>query len=234
MVRRADPAVKNLVTAPFNPDWSHFIDIWSPVINCFESKPGYTYCGGQTISRAQYDPELSRGKRLWWYQSCASHGCNIVGGDYFRGWPGYMIDDAPLRNRIMEWLTWKYDIGGELYFNTNEAYFRKKDPWRDVHLFGGNGDGTLFYPGRPDVIGGISHIPIESIRLKLIREGLEDYEYIAMLAKLKGSDTAAGYVNSFIRKAYDYDPDPQILYMVREQIARHLDRTSAEGGSGKR
>jgi hypothetical protein len=222
MVRRADPAIKNLVTAPLHKDWSDVIDIWTPVINCFERKLDKDYCE-MTVSRGEYGSELAHGKRLWWYQACSTHGCNIVGGEYFTGWPGLMIDDAGIRNRIMEWMTWKYGIEGELYFNTNEAYFKKKDPWADVHLFGGNGDGTLFYPGRPDAIGGTTNIPVESIRLKLIREGLEDYEYLVMLAKRKGNKAAEDVINSFIRNLYDFDHDPSKLYAARERIARALD-----------
>jgi hypothetical protein len=226
VVRRADPDIKNLVTAPLHKDWTNVIDIWTPVLNCFERKSGQDYCE-MTVSRADYNPELSKGKHLWWYQACSTHGCNIVGGDYFTGWPGYMIDDAPLRSRIMEWLTWKYGIAGELYFNTNEAYFKKKDPWSDVNLFGGNGDGTLFYPGRPNVIGGTTDIPIESIRLKLIREGLEDYEYLALLEKRSGPKAVTDIVNKFVRNAYDFDHDPRKLYEAREAIAKELTASSA-------
>jgi len=57
------------------------------------------------------------------------------------------------------------------------------DPWVNQYFFGGNGDGTLFYPGLPDRIGGRSDIPIESIRLKMIREGIEDYEYLVLAAR---------------------------------------------------
>jgi hypothetical protein len=222
MVKQADPTIRNLVTAPLHPEWSDFIDIWTPVINCFEQNLGLDYCE-MTVSRSGYESELSKGKELWWYQACSTHGCNIIGQDYFRGWPGYMIDDAPIRHRIMEWLTWKYKISGELYFNTNEAYFKKKDPWTDVHLFGGNGDGTLFYPGRPNVIGGTTHIPIESFRLKLIREGLEDYEYLLMLEKLKGAKAVTDLVNSLIRSINEFDQDPKKLYAIRQQIGQQLD-----------
>jgi hypothetical protein len=38
----------------------------------------------------------------------------MVGGDYFHGWPSYMIDVDAVANRIMQWLTWKYDVKGEL------------------------------------------------------------------------------------------------------------------------
>ncbi len=50
--------------------------------------------------------------------------------------------------------------------------------------FTGNGDGTLFYPGTPAKIGGTSHIPVASIRLKMIREGMEDYEYLKLVSDL--------------------------------------------------
>ena len=224
-VHRADPELKNLVTAPLHREWTGFVDIWTPVINCFERKPKQDdYCE-MTVSRSVYDSELAGGKQLWWYQACSSHGCNIVGGEYFRGWPSYMIDHDGVRNRIMEWLSWKYDIKGELYFSTDEA-FANKNPWKDVRLFGGHGDGTLFYPGRPDVVGGTTQIPIESIRLKLIREGLEDYEYLGMLTKLAGSKTAADLVNSIVRTTYDFDHNPEKLYAVRESVGREISRLS--------
>jgi hypothetical protein len=220
-VRKADPELKNLVTAPLRGEWSSFVDIWTPTINCFEQKPGPDEYCVPTVARASYDPELAKGKKLWWYQACGTHGCYIVGGEYFRGWPTYVIDSDAIRNRIMQWMTWRYGIQGELYFATNEAYFRK-DPWKDVHLFGGNGDGTLFYPGNPEIIGGTTHIPIESIRLKLIREGLEDYEYLAALAKLAGQQKVADLVNTLIRATYDFERDPHKLLALRESMGRQL------------
>jgi hypothetical protein len=227
-VRRADPAVKNLVTAPLNPGWSDFIDVWSPLINCFERKAQHSEFCDPMVERRAYDPETTKQKKLWWYQSCASHGCFVVGGDYFRGWPSYMVDTAPVRNRIMEWLSWKYGMQGELYFATNEAYIKKPDPWKDISLFGGNGDGTLFYPGLPNIIGGTTHIPIESMRLKLIREGLEDYEYLTMLAKLKGPAVVADSVNGVIRSTFDFDQDPKKLYAVRESMGREIHKLSTQ------
>jgi len=222
VVHRGDPSVKNLVTSPLHPDWSDVIDIWTPLINCFERKPHQSDFCTPMIDRDAYDAEVEKGKKLWWYQSCGSHGCFVVGGEYFRGWPSYMIDDAPVRNRIMEWLTWKYSIRGELYFSMNESYGKKKDPWSDVHLFGGNGDGTLFYPGRPDVVGGVTHIPIESIRLKLIREGLEDYEYLTILARQKGDGPVMEAINGLLRNTYDYDQDPKKLYAVRQWMGQEI------------
>jgi hypothetical protein len=227
VLRQADPELKNLVTVRLRPEWAHFVDIWTPTVNCFDRKQGEDYCD-ETIERARYDSEIAKGKKLWWYTACSSHGCYIVGGDYFRGWPTYVIDAEAIRTRILEWMTWKYGIQGELYFATNEAFF-KKDPWKNVHLYGGNGDGTLFYPGLPEIIGGTTHIPIESIRLKLIREGLEDYEYLVAFTKIAGHQAVANSVSTMIRKAYDFDSDPRALFALRESMGRELSTRNQKG-----
>lgn len=223
-VHTADPGLRNLVTAPFHPDWSDFIDVWTPPINCFERKPHqYDFCNPM-VERTSYQPELTKGKQLWWYQACGSHGCDVIGGEYFRGWPTYMIDAAPVRNRIMEWLTWKYGMQGELYYSMDEAFVRKPDPWKDVNVYAGNGDGTLFYPGRPQIIGGTKQIPIESIRLKLIREGLEDYEYLVMLTKLAGYQEVSDGITGLLHTTYDYNQDPAKMMAAREWLGREINR----------
>jgi len=225
----ADPGIKNLVTAPLDRAWSKEIDIWTPTVNCFFDKPGFNHYCRETVERSGYDRELSTGDKLWWYQACGSHGCYIVGGQYFRGWPSYVIDNTGMSNRIMQWMTWKYDISGELYFNINEAYGKESDPWRDVLRFGGNGDGTLVYPGRPQDIGGNSHIPIESIRLKLIREGLEDYEYLTLLTRAAGSETTRTFVNQLVENGFTFEKDPAKLYEIRRQIGEKLARITPYG-----
>ena len=98
---------------------------------------------------------------MWWYQACNTHGCNIVGGDYFTGWPSYMIDTAMIRSRAQEWLSFAWDVTGELYWDTTYAYSVGASPWTDQYQFSGNGDGTIFYPGTPARIGGTTHIPLK-------------------------------------------------------------------------
>jgi hypothetical protein len=134
-----------------------------------------------------------------------------------------MVDISPVANRIMEWMTWKYGVQGELYYSTTDAY-NMGNPWDDVNRYGGNGDGTLFYPGRPDRIGGKTHIPVESIRLKLIREGLEDYEYLHMLGS---SPIAAEAANSIVHATHDFDHDPTKLYAARRLMGEELSRRGA-------
>lgn len=224
LVHQADRRLRNLVTSPLRAALDGRIDIWAPLINCFETKPGSPEFCEPTVPRRDYDAEIRKHRSLWWYQSCASHGCDIMGGKYFTGWPSYVIDSGAVSNRIMPWMSWKYRIDGELYYNMVEAFSREVDPLEDAFLHGGNGDGTLFYPGRPRMIGGTTQIPLESIRLKLIREGLEDFEYFVLLSNLTNGAAADRWVDQIVQNTYTFDPLPEDLYQVRQAFGEEIQR----------
>jgi len=232
LIKQADPDLRVLSTVDIKVGTEQkligVLDIWVPVINAMHDKPGEVcwyseYAGNQ---RDQYDERLAAGDELWWYQSCMSHGCYTSDDECESGWPSYMIDVPAIYNRIMEWQTFKYNISGELYFATNYAYEHNdnasNDPWNTVYYFGGNGDGTLFYPGRPHKIGGTHHIPVASIRLKMIREGMEDYEYMKMLKDLGAEPFARSQVDSVVTNTYTFTHDPATLYTARENMAERI------------
>ena len=121
------------------------------------------------------------------YASCLSHGCREIpaGGRLraemrraFAGWPGYEIDRPGTAARAVAWLAFRRGLAGELYYDMLQAWTR--DPWTDVRAFAGNGDGTLLYPGRPAELGGTHPFPVPSIRLKVIRDALEDVELLRL------------------------------------------------------
>jgi hypothetical protein len=59
------------------------------------------------------------------------------------------------------------------------------EPWSNpafAHPRHYNGGGFLFYPGLPCGIDG----PVAGMRVKNLRDGMEDYEYFAILEKLAG------------------------------------------------
>ncbi len=233
LVHQADPELRTLVTTDIQQGETHDIvddvDVWVPLINFMDNKPGETcwqspYAGNQ---RDLYTPLITAGDELWWYQSCMSHGCD--GSDSsspcYTGWPSYMIDIPAIYNRIMEWESFKYAVSGELYFEVTWAYkgiSGNKDAWNNQYYFGGNGDGTLFYPGRPDKIGGTRHIPVESIRLKMIREGMEDYEYMKKLKDLGETGFLDQQLATVVTNAHTFTHDPSLLYRVREGMAERI------------
>jgi hypothetical protein len=203
-----------------------------PLVNCLELRPGSADFCHETPDLSAYDAERARGKRFWIYQSCASHGCGGKGGAYFEGWPSYMIDASGAANRVMQWVAWKYKAEGELYFSMNEAYAYPGDPWTDFFLSGGNGDGTLFYPGRPARIGGHTDIPIESLRLKLIREGMEDFEYLALVAAARGMKAADEFAARIVEKPWSSENRPEKFAQIRQEMAHVLSGDAQAVGSG--
>jgi hypothetical protein len=96
----------------------------------------------------------------------------------FARWPGYEIDRPATAARAVPLLGYRRGLKGELYYAMLHAW--DADPWTDVRAFAGNGDGTLLYPGRPEALGGTRPFPVESLRLKIIRDALEDVELLAM------------------------------------------------------
>jgi hypothetical protein len=229
LARRADPALPTLLTEPLVPALVPAVDLWVPLVNCFEPT-GAATCGGAPVGRRAYRRAEERGGRVWWYQSCASHGCDGVGGREFDGWPSYAVDAPALAHRVLPWLAWRYGIEGELYFNTVEAYADGPDPWRDARRHGGNGDGTLFYPGTPARIGGSTHVPVESLRLKQIRDGLEDFEYLALASGTEAARQARSWAAFVAQRTDRWQRRPEALLRARTAIGRALARQEAQGG----
>jgi MYXO-CTERM domain-containing protein len=217
--RAGDPDVPTLVTTTTAEAAAHNvsgIDLFVPVVNFMEDRPGTQYAGSQ---RAKYPANV------WWYQSCMSFGCSGVGAGYDytggSGWPTYAIDSDATRNRAMEWMSFSYDMTGELYYETTQAYFGG-DPWVSETAFGGSGDGTLFYPGTTGRIGGQTEIPVESFRMKMIRDGMEDYELLAMAKKLGLGDQAKAIAKGVYSVTYQSTTSPAAIDSARAQLAQMI------------
>jgi hypothetical protein len=230
--KSVDPAFRTLVTTSIQDadarGVTSSIDLLVPVINYLHDKPGYKHAGNQ---RAKYDAFLAGSplREVWAYQSCMSHGCggyvnfeNPGASDsYYAGWPSYMIDASAVQNRAMQWLAFSYDLTGELYYEVTMAYGRN-DPWTSQWEFSGNGDGTLFYPGTPAKIGGATHVPVASIRLKMIREGMEDYEYLRLLSDAGDEGLAREIARTVFPNPYTTSVSPSALMAARERLARRI------------
>src|SRR5205807_5534398 len=133
------------------------------------------------------------------------------------GWPSYAVDTDGTRNRAMEWLSFTYNMQGELYYEMTMSF--SGDPWNNQFAFGGTGDGTLFYPGTPAKIGGSTDIPVESLRLKGIRDGMEDYELLNLAAKLGQGDKAMQIAQGVYPKTYQATTTPAALDSARAELA---------------
>ncbi len=186
----------------------------------------------------------------WWYLSCNTFGCGYGIADR---WPTYLIDTDPVSNRIFQWMSKKYGPTGELFWKVDACFFNYRgapgpcgteaDPWESQFLYGGNGDGTLYYPGTQVRLGTANQlqlpVPLPSVRLKHIRDGLEDYEYMvaaeAQAVWPVGLDADLtevihqGTAHSLIHTSRNFTQDPEVLRSARRALgdalhaARHQD-----------
>lgn len=233
--RKIDPAVRTIITSTIVQADAHgatgSVDIFAPVINYLDNKPGTgLFEGDQTRAYAAWRAADPR-HRFWAYESCMSHGCGKCGATHtdphYQGWPQKVIDASAVQNRCFPWLAFRFGVEGELYY---DAAIKLDTAWERNGLcaFSGEGDGTVFYPGKPSVIGGRDDIPIESIRMKLIREGMEDYEYLHM-ARARHGGTASELASRTVPHAYSCDQQPEVFQRARQSLFQLLSPPSASG-----
>ena len=225
-VRASGKDVPVLVTSPLDDALSASADILAPTLNCFYPRPGPQTCRN-VVPLPTLRGKLGPQTKVWWYQSCNSHGC--TGGPaadaavekVYSGWASYMVDHPAVLNRAMGPLAFQSGVDGELYFDTVFAY-NSKDPWMSVFEFGGNGDGTLFYPGTPARPGLTRHQPVVSLRLKHLRDGLEDYEYLRLLESLGERTFAREVAQRLVRSGYDVQRDVREWEQARRDMTARL------------
>ena len=76
----------------------------------------------------------------------------------------------------------------------------------------------LFYPGTDAGING----PIASVRLKNLRDGMEDYEYFVLLKNRGGEDLLEEIVKNAIPTWGSWDQDTDRLLERRRTIANEI------------
>lgn len=127
---------------------------------------------------------------------------------------------------MLLWQNYLYQVSGLLYWCTNywDATAGSKEPWVDQATIKNinpwlYGDGSLLYPGKKVGIEG----PVSSVRLEIIRDGLEDYKYLWLLEQKAGRESVLQYVRKLAKSWTEYTHDPAEFARVRDEIARQIE-----------
>lgn len=135
------------------------------------------------VTKAQNE-WLIDGTPIWWQFNEQSADVEIVDDPPL---PNPTIIDRPgIQARILPWLAWVDRIEG---FYDHQIVDWEENPWDTPYTNSlSNGNGYLFYPPKDedntiafDPCNPQSNRLIPSIRLELLREGMEDYAYMALL-----------------------------------------------------
>jgi hypothetical protein len=153
------------------PEWDGYLDVWGighvdhvPVEEMRSMREGGARLWFTTDGQMCTDTPYCAVERL------LPHYCFHYGVEAYEFWG-------------ISWLTYDpYEFGWHSYIRQSS----RPGEWRYVRY--PNGDGFLAYPGAP-----IGHDgPVSSVRLEQAREGVEDYEYLHLLARLIEDARAAG------------------------------------------
>ena len=177
------PKLRRMLTEQVEPGLIGGPNLWCPVSHHYDHETS--------------EPRRAEGEAFWWYV------CTGPKAPYCT----LFIDHPATELRVWLWQTWQRKIEGILIWTTNywtssAAYPDSlQNPYEDpmgwvsgystpagTKRAWGNGDGRFIYPpesaadgkpGRPILDG-----PVDSIRWEMLRDGIEDYEYLAILKKL--------------------------------------------------
>jgi len=248
------PDVPRLNTASVDERLFGYVDIWCPLFDHFNA--------------ADSAERIKRGEKVWWYPTdyplapyanfnLDSPGIdariipwmnwklNISGLLYWglnREWltntPEEMKRITPefIRQRSLDWLTpemLRKIISGESRWPEVPwlPYFRSVMDAKSVSAT--NGGGNLFYPGP-------NWEPWPSVRLKNLRDGMQDYEYFVMLQKnadalkakhsthplLSQAQKALAIDDGVLRGETRYTQDPEQLLAFRQELIRLVQETA--------
>lgn len=199
------PSVKLLVTeqiAPQKPDWPSLegaVDIWVQ---------SWALANVNDIKRRQ-----AAGDEVWSYTALTHTG--------FTNW---MLDSQLVEYRTPAWFSYSLGLKGILYWSTTVWALPYIDAWtipvtyRNKAGYAYNGAGSLLYPGVPVGIQG----PIPSMRLKVFRDSVEDYDYLKLLESLTSRDQAVSLASSIAKDFKTFDTNPASYIAKRKAVAEMI------------
>lgn len=169
------PDLQFLVTKHYSQELAGGVDIWCPNLSQWDK------AGFPSPDFYEYR-QMKKGEKLWLYTSCNAHGCGSADD---AGIADLVTDRPSAYARAFPWMAFRYHADGILYYNTIEGYDPKdkESPWRDKFSFHGYGEGNLFYPCNENFCGLPTQAPLASLRLKSIRDGLQDVEILEVAKK---------------------------------------------------
>jgi hypothetical protein len=139
--------------------------------------------------------------------------------------PKWLIDYPLIGHRIHTgFINASLGMKGVLYWRVDD--WQMANPWDNPNNQIKNGfypgDGMLFYPG--DRVGLSKARMIPSMRIKAVRDGVEDFEYVQILNRLHRGDRALKIARTAGADWEKWTLDPQVLAAARIKLGNEIER----------
>jgi len=200
----AAPDIPLMVTTfGLNPFVPDMLGIWSVHLPVMD-----------TVSNLKVLERVKEGGEVWWF----------VNHEPGRPYGNFFIDFAGIEHRILFWQTWALGIRGFHYRGINISQPGRSPYESQLDITPANGDGFLVYPGEDG--------PVNSVRWEIIRDGIEDYDYLVLfqerlraLERTSANESLVrrakevGNLNELVPDLVSFPRDPEVLLRKREEIA---------------
>jgi len=157
--------------------------------------------------------------------------------------PWWHIDYPLLNYRVPTWMAWRCRMRGLLYWGGLSYWTNVDDSWQQAPYYAGNGafqqgqkgilyngEGSLVYPARAVGYDGI----VPTIRLKALRDAVEDYDYLALLEHLGKAAEAEAIVKPLAESFSRWDRNPAAYESARARLAALILSSSSRGNTTPR
>jgi len=165
-------------------------------------------------SKGEVANVLKKGDSVWSYNT-------LVQDAYSPKWE---IDFDPINFRIQPgFINQSLGLSGILYWRVDKW---PSDAWNNVNNAGTYssanypGEGMLVYPGQAVGVPGV----VASMRLKWLRDGVEDYDYVQILKNLGKTDLAMQIARSVGPDWTNWTRDHNALYSARQQLGEAINQ----------
>lgn len=188
--------------SPISDFWTHSDSTVPGAIKRFSAADEARY----GTSEERFAGYVEKGDELWWYVCI---GPQYPYANFFSTYQGTM-------SRVLFWQQYMYNIDGLLYWAVND--WQNGAEWRTMNTGFAYGDGRLIYCGEKYGIRG----PISSIRLELVRDGIEDFQYLRMAEERFGREKVDEILSRVTTGILNYSTDPDVLRAARDELGRML------------
>ena len=220
-IKKYAPSLRRMVTEQPHEELYGAINLWCPITELYDREKAWA--------------RQAAGDQVWWYITFSSKSPKV----------NEHIEHSGVDMRVWLWQTWLEKVTGVLIWETacwnRTAVYpdpdKPQNPYEDAMVWArerpwNSGEGRYIYPPKRcfETKEPVLEGPVDSIRFEMLREGIEDYEYFAILKRLDPSSALLDVPHDVTTSLDCYSTDPAAMEAHRVKLAEAIENANKKAG----